>query len=107
MAKSRRVKAVEAQKSSGKKNAKKPGTSPKMAGKVLKSKNAKLPVKTINKKESTPKNSKITKEPVKKSAESKSSTKKLDPVVDESPKKQSSKMAEVRSLFLLVFHSLW
>ena len=57
MAKSRRVKAVEAQKSSGKKNAKKPGTPPNMAGKVLKSK--KLSVKAINKKESTLKNSKI------------------------------------------------
>ena len=54
MAKSRRVKAVEAQKSSGKENAKKQGTSTNMAGKVLKSKNAKLPVKTINKKEIRP-----------------------------------------------------
>ena len=41
MAKSRRVKAVEAQKSSGKENAKKQGTSTNMAGKVLKSKNVK------------------------------------------------------------------
>lgn len=106
MAKSRRVKAVEAQKSSGKENAKKQGTSTNMAGKVLKSKNAKLPVKTINKKESTPKNSKITKDQAKKSVEIKSSKKKLDPVVDDSPKKQSSKMAEVRSLHFLVFHSL-
>merc|ERR1712029_1303331 len=69
-----------------------------MAGKVLKSKNAKLPMKRINKKESTPKNSKITKESVKKSAETKSSAKKLDPVVDESPKKQSSKITEESSL---------
>ena len=55
-------------------------------------------MKTINKKESTPKNSKITKDQAKKSVEIKSSKKKLDPVVDDSPKNQKLRLEASQSL---------
>ena len=95
MAKSRRVKAVEAQKSSGKKPVRKLAPSQNLAGKVLKTKKAKLPIEKVVKKEA-PKNSKTKKEPVKKIGETKSSTKKVVSNGDELAKKQSTKMTEVR-----------